>query len=248
MADLPINSIVCGNALDVLRQWPDGVADLVLMDPPWGVAGGKGGDSQKYRKAFYGAHFSDDEAYIDSVVIPVVHECLRIADRVVVTPGKTWMMKYPTPADIGCFWTPASVTHGSWGFSTFSPILYYGHDQRQGRCAWPSGRAVTEAAEKNGHPCPKPLGAWMWLLSKCSIHTSDLIVDPFCGSGTTCVAAKMLGRRYIGIDINEEYCAIARERLAAVDTGVPVKETRAGQLPLFSQSGDFPVDKQDTAP
>jgi len=43
----------------------------------------------------------------------------------------------------------------------------------------------------------------------------------------------MLGREYIGIDISEEYCQIARERLKAVDTGVPVKEARKGQLPLF---------------
>jgi DNA modification methylase len=43
----------------------------------------------------------------------------------------------------------------------------------------------------------------------------------------------MLGRRYIGIDISEEYCKIARQRLEAVDTGVPVKEQRKGQIPLF---------------
>jgi site-specific DNA-methyltransferase (adenine-specific) len=54
-----------------------------------------------------------------------------------------------------------------------------------------------------------------------------------CGSGTTCVAAKKLGRQYIGVDIRPEYCEIARERLRALDTGVPVKEARKGQIPLF---------------
>lgn len=42
----------------------------------------------------------------------------------------------------------------------------------------------------------------------------DLVLDPFVGSGTTCVAAKRLGRHYIGIDISDEYCQLARERLA----------------------------------
>ncbi len=42
----------------------------------------------------------------------------------------------------------------------------------------------------------------------------DVVLDPFVGSGTTAVAAKKLGRRYVGIDINPEYCAYARQRLA----------------------------------
>lgn len=64
-------------------------------------------------------------------------------------------------------------------------------------------------------------------------NSKNLILDPFCGSGTTCVAAKMLGRRYIGIDISPDYCAIARDRLEAVDTGVSVKEKQQGQMALF---------------
>ena len=43
--------------------------------------------------------------------------------------------------------------------------------------------------------------------------TGDVVLDPFNGSGTTCVAAKMHGRRYLGVDLSEDYCAIAEERL-----------------------------------
>ncbi len=66
-------------------------------------------------------------------------------------------------------------------------------------------------------------------------NPNDLVIDPMCGSGTTCVAAKMLGRRYIGIDISEKYCAIARMRLKAVETGVPVKEQQKGQMALWGK-------------
>ena len=41
----------------------------------------------------------------------------------------------------------------------------------------------------------------------------DLVLDPFCGSGTVCKMAKLLNRRYIGIDISKRYCAIARKRV-----------------------------------
>jgi len=64
-------------------------------------------------------------------------------------------------------------------------------------------------------------------------NPDDIILDPMSGSGTTCKMAKLLGRRYIGVDISPAYCKIARERLEAVNTGVPVKEARKGQIPLF---------------
>ena len=44
-------------------------------------------------------------------------------------------------------------------------------------------------------------------------NENDIVLDPMCGSGTTCVAAKKLNRNYIGIEISEEYCNIARNRL-----------------------------------
>ncbi len=64
-------------------------------------------------------------------------------------------------------------------------------------------------------------------------NEDDLVMDPFSGSGTTALAAKRLGRRYIGIDISEEYCTIARKRLEAEEKGVTVKELQNGQGSLF---------------
>jgi len=84
----------------------------------------------------------------------------------------------------------------------------------------------------NGHPTPKPLDLICRVVETASLPNA-LILDPFCGSGTTCLAAKMLGRRYIGIEISPVYAEIARKRLEAVDTGVPVKEQNKGQLPMF---------------
>ena len=66
-------------------------------------------------------------------------------------------------------------------------------------------------ARMRAHPTQKPLPLMRWCIEK---TTGDTILDPFMGSGTTLRAAKDLGRRAIGIEIEEKYCEIAARRLA----------------------------------
>ena len=87
---------------------------------------------------------------------------------------------------------------------------------------------ITPKTEKvcGKHPTQKPL----YLLERivqASTSKEALILDPFVGSGTTCVAAKRLGRRSIGIDSSEEYLSIAAERLRreGVSLCLTMKET-----------------------
>ena len=63
----------------------------------------------------------------------------------------------------------------------------------------------------NEHPCPRRLQHLRWLVSK---WAEGLILDPFAGSGTTLVAAKVNGLPAIGIEIEEKYCEIAAKRLS----------------------------------
>jgi site-specific DNA-methyltransferase (adenine-specific) len=62
------------------------------------------------------------------------------------------------------------------------------------------------------HPTQKPLAGILPLLLSLTAK-GDIVLDPFAGSGTTLVAAKLLGRRYIGMELREEYAAIAKTRL-----------------------------------
>jgi len=82
---------------------------------------------------------------------------------------------------------------------------------------------AVETIKGSKHPAIYPLFIIKELIKLLS-RSNDIVLDPFIGSGTTAVAAKELGRRYIGIDINEEYCKHARERLKNVDIEKPLLE------------------------
>jgi DNA modification methylase len=65
--------------------------------------------------------------------------------------------------------------------------------------------------EHKRHPTQKPLPLMRWCLGL--VSDAETVLDPFAGSGTTLVAAKLEGRQAIGIEISEKYCEIAVERL-----------------------------------
>lgn len=66
---------------------------------------------------------------------------------------------------------------------------------------------------KNPHPAPFPVELAKRCIAACP--DNGVVLDPYCGSGSTLVAAAELGRPSIGIDISPAYCAMARERVAA---------------------------------
>ena len=68
--------------------------------------------------------------------------------------------------------------------------------------------------KRNFHPTVKPLKLMSYLVTLGS-RPNDLVLDPFCGSGTTCLAAKMLGRNYIGIEKEEQYITLANSRVGS---------------------------------
>lgn len=74
---------------------------------------------------------------------------------------------------------------------------------------------MPESAKKVGHPAPFPVELPYRCIQLYSF-VDDVVLDPFCGVGTTCVAAKMTGRRYIGFDSNANYIARAKERLSKI--------------------------------
>jgi DNA modification methylase len=213
-------TIYCADCRDVLPQLEP--VDLVLTDPPYGVKAELNSKTAKRlpwsisgerRKNAYG-EFDDSIEYVKSVVIPAIKRSMELSQRAIITPGNRCLTLYPMPDSFGSFWQPASVGLQRWGRCDSQPILYYGSFPRDSReipstsCSY----KLTEHQQSNGHPCPKPIGAWKKLLLVGSLD-GETIIDPFMGSGTTLRAAKDLGRKCIGIEIEKKYCDIAIERL-----------------------------------
>lgn len=190
-----------GDCREILPQLPK--VDLVLTDPPYGVG-------EDY------ASFEDSKANLAELVSEFIPMALTSSTRSLITPGNSNQRLYPQPTWTLAWVTPAGAGANPWGFTCWQPILAYGPDPYLADAlgSRPDIIIHTETSEQNGHPCPKPIGLWKKILLRGSIKETDLILDPFMGSGTTLRAAKDLGRRAIGIEIEERYCEIASRRLA----------------------------------
>ena len=232
--ELPINTIICGDSLKIMKDWYNCVdenrVDLVLTDPDYN-AKDIGRNHKKYDT--YPMQRKDYGEFC----VEWFNLANRIGEAIIFTPGIANTHFYPQPFWQICWHKPASSSFNRMGgFNAWEPIFTYGKvtKAKLGQDYILCNVLNLKKGAESEHPCPKPLPLMIKLLEHFS-EPNDFILDPFCGSGTTCVAAKMLGRHYIGIDISEKYCEIARMRIRAVDTGVPAKEQLKGQMGLFDE-------------
>lgn len=205
--------LYCGDCLDILPHLPK--VDAVVTDPPYGVELSETRTKHRKITAKY-ASVSDAPSDVLPVVIPAIKKCIDLARSVAVTPGTRLLQDYPKARDIGAIFFPNGAGVGRWGFICSHPILYYG------RCPYlangfgcrPNGVSATHwnRRKKPEHPCEKPLKMMEWIVNRASLN-SEIVLDPFMGSGTTGVACINTGRKFIGIEIDKGYFEIAKTRI-----------------------------------
>lgn len=187
---------------------------VFITDPPYGVELGTSdsrGDGHGLAKQGYASYLDTFEQWVE-LVPPTIKRAIEATARGACFTGKH-LTYLPQPATMGGVYCPAGVGRNPWGYTNFMPVFFYGCDPQLQHGAKQTVLRSSEVAEVNGHPCPKPEGWMRWLVNLVSLPT-DTVVDPFMGSGTTLVAAKRLGRKAVGIEIDERYCEIAAKRLS----------------------------------
>jgi DNA modification methylase len=201
-------TIYHGDCRDILPHLEP--VDLVLTDPPYGVG-------------FQYESYIDNEDLFFSHVLPTIQTISTYKSLILfMSMKRLWDM--PRPKTIMCWAKPGSVrVNPMGGFSEWEPILVYG-DSRYYNDFKYLPDISNHLKEAVGHPCPKPIRLFLWLIKENQKHPNT-ILDPFMGSGTTLVAAQQLGRRAIGIEIERKYCDIAIERLR--QTVLPLDNTRS---------------------
>jgi DNA modification methylase len=189
-------TIYHGDCLDVLPQIS---ADVLVTDPPYGVAF-KCGWANKFR----GVTIANDESADarDAVLAAWGH-------RPALVFG-SWKIARPTGTKAVLVWDKGTVGMGDLSLPWFpctEEVYVIG-----GGWSGPRTSSVMRYVGRNTHhPTEKPEPLMLELIAKCP---PGVICDPFMGSGTTLVAAKRLGRKAIGIEREERYCEIAAKRLS----------------------------------
>lgn len=206
MLEKYLNKIICGDCVELMKELPDKSVDLVLTDPPYGL---------EYQYDCY----KDTEENLKNLINKIMPEILRVSKRALISCGHTNIQKYPKYNWLLCWYYGTTNALNSWGFTSWQPILAYGKDAylENGLGARMDVIKDSHAPESwlkgKEHSCNKPLPFWEKLLMRGSVKETDIILDPFMGSGTTAVACKNLKRNFIGFEISEKYCEIARQRL-----------------------------------
>jgi DNA modification methylase len=210
---LELNRIYNMDCLEGMRELPDKSVDLVLTDFPYGI-------DEKY------SGYNDTQENLITLISKAIPEIRRISKVSLITVGTKNLFLYPKPDWTLAWVSTAGVGCGSWGFCCWHPILAYGKDPylKNGMGSRPDIFVSNEMAPENNHPCPKPVFLWTDILLRGSVFESDVICDPFVGSGTTAVVAIRTGRRFIGFEKEPTYFDAAQIRIKKAQSQKKIEE------------------------
>ena len=200
--------LLLGDSLEILPLL--GKVDAVVTDPPYGIG-------------FEYPSYADTRENLRDLVRGLFSFRREFA-RMIVLCGPSQVHVYPESDWLGCITWNTTGSFGRFGYSQWAPVLLYGEDLKGFGNV--NGVTKTDTYQINGggsvgfqrdadsrlHVCPKPMNIMVRMVQRYTAP-DETILDPFMGSGTTGVACVKLGRKFIGIEIDEGYFDIACERI-----------------------------------
>jgi len=198
-AGCPEFRLLCGDLLDAGKEIPDGSVHTVITDPPYG---------QQHLDLYDRLGELAARVLVDGGICLVMTGQAHLGE-VIARLSKhltyVWTLAYFTPG--------ASVqVFGRRIKSNWKPVLYFA----KGTSAWEHVNDVFESGErdKRFHEWGQSESGMAQIVERFTVP-GQVVLDPFCGAGTTGVAALLLERRFIGIDISDQCIAKAKGRLTA---------------------------------
>lgn len=220
--------VVEGDCAEVLKTLP--VVDALVTDPPYGL--GEGRESKAKSRSTSSAKwvrptprpgFGASTDWDDAPPDPSLLDLCRSKAQIQVLFGGNYFNLPPARC-----WLVWDKLNGANDFADCE-LAWTNLDKAVRRLAYRWNGFIRENSEERGqHPTQKPVGVMQWVIEHAT-DPGDLVLDPFCGSGTTGVACLRLGRRFIGIEKDPKYAQVARDRMAAESRGLTLSAARAGQ-------------------
>lgn len=234
-----INQIIQGDCLEVMKNIPDESIDITFTSPPYNLRNSTGNGMKNGRGGKWGHALllKGYDNYTDNLPYPIYVEwqrkCLTEMLRITKPTGAIfynhkWRIQKGILQDrqeIICgfpvrqiiIWKRSGGINFNPGYflPTYEVIYLIAKSKFKLN---PKSNAYGDVWEitqefNNPHPAPFPMGLAERVILSCP---GELVFDPFSGSGTTCLVAKNLNKKFIGIEISEKYCKLSRERIDAV--------------------------------
>lgn len=217
---IPNNRFLHGDCIEIMRSLPGNSVDFVLTDPPYLVS---------YRDRENRSIRNDDNAAWLKPAFAEAHRVLQRNRFMVSFYGWTQVDKFFEAWRSAGFRIVGHLVFRK-SYSSKSRFLRYQHEQAfllaKGRPPLPKqplGDVMDMPYSGNKlHPTQKPIPALVSLIRRFSLP-GELVLDPFAGSGSTCAAALLTGRKYIGMELDDRYHHLACERLERVHQRVAAR-------------------------
>lgn len=231
-----INKIICGDAVDIMKQIPDSSIDLVVTSPPYNIKnstgnGLKDGRGGKWESAALQNGYGEyNDAMPYNEYVEWQRTCLSEMLRIIPEDGAIFY-NHKWRVQGGLLQDRQDIVEGFpvrqiiiWrrkGGFNFNPGYFLPTYEVIYLIAKPKFRLAPKAnaygdiwefsqSRNNPHPAPFPISLIDRIISS---TTAKTVLDPFMGSGTTAIAAIDNDRHYVGIELWKEYCSMAEERI-----------------------------------